>query len=107
MSPVLTGAGAGAGAEVAAAAGSAAGSAAGAAAGAGAGAEVGPGEGGFYGAPVAHAVPGKAQTIAKPMTTARKVVALKRFMKKIKSIERTQPLDRQAVNMRHDRLTTA
>jgi hypothetical protein len=100
---VLTGAGAGAGAgaEVAAAAGSAAGSAA------GAGAEVGPGEGGFDGAPVAHAVPGKAQTIAKPMTTARKVVALKRFMKKIKSIERTQPLDRQAVNMRHDRLTTA
>jgi hypothetical protein len=96
---VLTGAGAGAGAEVAAAAGSAAGSAAGAAA--GAGAEVGPGEGGFDGAPVAHAVPGKAQTIAKPMTTARKVVALKRFMKKIKSIERTQPLDRKAVDMRH------
>ena len=68
---------------------------------------MGPGEGGFDGAPVAHAAPGKAQAMAKQMTTVRKVVALKRFMKKIKSIERTQPLDRQAVNMRHDRLTTA
>jgi hypothetical protein len=67
---------------------------------------LGPGEGGFDGAPVAHAAPGKAQAMAKTMTTARKEVALKRFMEKIKSIERTQTLDRKVVDMSHYRLTT-